>query len=140
AFTAGQEADEVRALWRAAHVKVLLDEQWLIALITPSAPKSPAPIPEKSQPPRERQSSTSNLPFQPTPFIGRETELTEIARILDIPACRLLTLLGPGGVGKTRPALAAAAAHAANFFDGVAFVSLTSVAVPGQIVSAIGES
>jgi predicted ATPase/DNA-binding SARP family transcriptional activator/Tfp pilus assembly protein PilF len=50
-----------------------------------------------------------NLPPQPTPFVGRETELAEIARLLRNPDCRLLTLVGPGGVGKSRLALEAAA-------------------------------
>ncbi len=45
----------------------------------------------------------SNLPQQFTPFIGRGDEIAEISRLLDDPACRILTLLGPGGIGKTRP-------------------------------------
>jgi hypothetical protein len=43
-----------------------------------------------------------NLPPQPTPFIGREPEITEIVDLLNDASCRLLTLLGPGGIGKTR--------------------------------------
>lgn len=50
----------------------------------------------------------SNLPVTITPFLGREMELLEIATRLQDPACRLLTLVGPGGIGKTRLALAAA--------------------------------
>jgi WD40 repeat protein/predicted ATPase len=78
------------------------------------------------------------LPFQPTSFIGRDAELAEIATMLSDPACRLLTLLGPGGIGKTRLAIQVAAGHTATFADGVAFVALTSVGTPSQIVSAIG--
>src|SRR5262245_15486171 len=52
--------------------------------------------------------TTHNLPSQPTPFIGRQDELTEITRLLADPACRLLTLVGPGGIGKTRLATEAA--------------------------------
>jgi hypothetical protein len=46
-----------------------------------------------------------NLPAQTTPFIGRETELAAVARLLTDPDVRLLTILGPGGMGKTRLAL-----------------------------------
>ncbi|MBE7554248.1 MAG: hypothetical protein HS126_24560 [Anaerolineales bacterium] len=68
-----------------------------------------------------------NLPPQLTPFIGRETELAQIAELLANPACRLLTLVGPGGVGKTRLALAAAEAQIEAFRDGVRVVSLAGV-------------
>ena len=59
--------------------------------------------------------SPHNLPTQSTPFIGRASELTEITQLLADPACRLLTLVGPGGIGKTRLALRAAHAQIANF-------------------------
>ena len=81
-----------------------------------------------------------SLPSQSTAFVGRSAELTAVARRLADPGCRLLTLLGSGGIGKTQLALAVAAAHTATFADGVAFVALASVGSPDQIVSAIGES
>jgi predicted ATPase len=80
------------------------------------------------------------LPFQPTSFIGRGLEVTQIASLLGDPACRLLTLLGPGGIGKTRLALAVAATQTAAFADGIAFVALASVNTPNQIVFAIGDA
>jgi predicted ATPase len=86
------------------------------------------------------QRAPIGLPFQPTPFIGRDAELAEIARILGEPACRLLTLLGPGGIGKTRLAIEAVTQQAGAFADGVAFVALASVGTPSQIVSAIGDT
>ena len=89
---------------------------------------------------RAEQKLTSSLPFQPTTFVGRSAELAAIARLLANPACRLLTLHGPGGIGKTRLALAVAASEAAAFPDGVAFVALASISMPSQIVSAIGEA
>ena len=52
--------------------------------------------------------SGNNLPSQPTTFIGRETEIAEIIALLAKPDCRLLTLVGPGGIGKTRLALTVA--------------------------------
>ncbi len=64
------------------------------------------------------------LPADSTPFVGREEELTQIERLLAGPDCRLLTIVGPGGTGKTRLAIQAARMHAAHFRHGVVFVSL----------------
>ena len=72
------------------------------------------------------------LPFQPTSFVGRGRELTEIGRLLANLAYRLLTLLGLGRIGKTRLASEVAVAHTADFADGVAFVQLASVQAPHQ--------
>src|SRR5437868_6395108 len=52
-----------------------------------------------------------NLPLQLAPFIGRENELAQLAERLADPDCRLLTVLGPGGIGKTRLAIEAASAQ-----------------------------
>ena len=81
-----------------------------------------------------------NLPPQSTPFIGRENELAQIADRLDDPACRLLTLVGPGGIGKTRLALQAASDRVGDFADGVYFVSLTPVGATSLIASAIANA
>ena len=68
-----------------------------------------------------------NLPAQLTTFFGRETELTRIAARLNNPDCRLLTLVGAGGMGKTRLALEAAKHVLNSFRDGVYFVPLASI-------------
>jgi predicted ATPase/DNA-binding SARP family transcriptional activator/Tfp pilus assembly protein PilF len=81
-----------------------------------------------------------NAPFQPTSFIGRRAELEQIAVSLADPACRLLTLLGPGGVGKTRLALEAAALANPDFADGVIFVPLAGVAQPELLPDAIAAA
>jgi predicted ATPase/DNA-binding SARP family transcriptional activator len=84
-----------------------------------------------------------NLPAQLTPFVGRTNEVEQIVHRLSDPDCRLLTLVGPGGIGKTRLALKAAQqllaepADATPFVDGIFFVSLVSVATPAAMVSAI---
>jgi predicted ATPase/class 3 adenylate cyclase len=69
-------------------------------------------------------SRPNNLPTQPTELIGREVELVEIKSLLDTAGVRLLTLTGPGGTGKTRLALQAAAELIDRFNDGVFFVDL----------------
>lgn len=82
--------------------------------------------------------SPAPLPQQPTTFIGRDRELDEIAALLADPACRLLTLVGSGGIGKTRLALQAAAHHQPHFADGAAFVALTAIDSPDFLPAAIG--
>jgi predicted ATPase len=79
------------------------------------------------------------LPLASTRFIGREAELAQIEDYLDTPNCRLLTLIGPGGVGKTRLAYQAAASKAADFASGVCAVPLSGVASPGYLLSTLAE-
>jgi DNA-binding SARP family transcriptional activator len=69
-----------------------------------------------------------NLPPDPTPFIGREPELAQVAARLADPDCRLLTVLGPGGIGKTRLAIQAARDEAGRFAHGACFVDLAPIA------------
>ena len=83
---------------------------------------------------------TDNLPLQETPFIGREGELSQIADRLADPTCRLLTLVGPGGIGKTRLALQAAVEAVDTFADGVYFVPLTPVGATAFIASAVASA
>jgi hypothetical protein len=80
---------------------------------------------------------TANLPRQFTPFVGRDQELAEITRLLADPACVLLTLLGPGGAGKTRLAIEAASRMATEFGDGIYFVPLQAVEATELLVTAI---
>lgn len=81
----------------------------------------------------------SGLPLDVTPFVGREAELRRIAALLDEPDCRLVTLVGPGGIGKTRLAVRAAAAGGA-FRDGVRFIALAGVAEPGLLPVTIADA
>ncbi len=82
---------------------------------------------------------STNLLSQPTPFLGRRRELEAILQRLDDSDCRLLTLVGPGGIGKTRLAIQAAQHKVQIFPDGVFFVSLDIVNSPELIVSHIAN-
>jgi predicted ATPase len=96
---------------------------------------------DASFPPLKSLNQT-NLPVQPTPLVGRERELAEVVALLG--SSRLLTLTGPGGAGKTRLALQAAAEVVEAFDDGVWFVPLSALAevelVPSSIATSVGAS
>ncbi len=79
-----------------------------------------------------------NLPAEPTPFVGRRDELVEIKQRL--VETRLLTLLGPGGIGKTRLALKAAREAVGDFEDGCFFVPLAPIRSVDHIVQTIAEA
>lgn len=80
------------------------------------------------------------LPAQPTSFVGRAAELAEIGALLRQPACRLITLLGPGGIGKTRLALQAAEESRPLFPDGVCWVALAALADPAYLLDSIAHA
>ena len=73
------------------------------------------------------------LPVAPTPLVGRRTELAELSALLLDPAHRLITVTGPGGVGKSTLALAAAAETNFAFLDGVLFAPLMAIAQPDDL-------
>ena len=77
----------------------------------------------------------SNLPAQTTLLFGRERELEEVRALLRREGVRLLTLTGPGGVGKTRLGVEAAAGLLGDFEDGVCFVPLGAVAEAEQVAA-----
>jgi predicted ATPase/DNA-binding SARP family transcriptional activator len=81
-----------------------------------------------------------NFPALPSSFIGRQIELAEITARLANPACRLLTLTGPGGIGKTRLAIQAAAAQQPAFAGGIYFVPLAPVSSPDFLIPTLAES
>ena len=86
------------------------------------------------------EAGMKNLPLPRTSFVGRASELEAIDRLLEDPGCRLLTLVGPGGAGKTRLALEAAARRVDRYPHGVHFVPLASVASPEFLAPALAES
>src|SRR5512143_170160 len=85
-------------------------------------------------------SSKTNLPILPTPLIGREREVEQLVQLLQDPQCRLLSLVGPGGIGKTRLAIETATQLQDFFADGVYFVPLASANSTRFIVPAVADS
>jgi len=80
------------------------------------------------------------LPVPLTPLLGRQAEVAEVCTLMRRPDVRLVTLAGPGGVGKTRLALDVAANLAEDFASGVAFVSLAPVADAGLIETVLARA
>jgi predicted ATPase/class 3 adenylate cyclase len=101
-----------------------------------SAPELPSEFP----PLRTLEAYRNNLPLQPTPLIGRENEVSEVCDLLGGEATRLLTLTGPGGIGKTRVALQAAADLLEDFTDGAFFVPLATLTEAELFFSAVAET
>ncbi len=96
-------------------------------------------LPARFPPLRSLDALATNLPAELSSFVGRESELRELAELLD--GTRLLTLTGAGGVGKTRLALQLAAEQADRFADGVWLVEMAGLGdpdlVPQQVASAL---
>lgn len=86
------------------------------------------------------QALKSNLPTQLTSFIGREQEMAQACTLLRRPDLRLLTLTGPGGVGKTRLALQVASDVLDDFADGVYFISLAPISDPALVIPTIAHT
>ena len=84
-----------------------------------------------------------NLSPQPTPFVGRNADLEALGALISDPDKRLITIVGSGGMGKTRLAIAAAEhqlVHGGAFVDGVYFVPLAPICSPDEIVPATAEA
>ena len=130
-FLAGNEAEEIRALWRAAHRKVLLDELWLQALLSQQALPLVDVATEQTRDPDVM--STPSVGGEPRvdwgdaldvpTFYGREEELDVLTRWVGEQRCRVVSVLGMGGIGKS--ALAVTLMHqVARQFEVVIWRSL----------------
>ena len=91
-------------------------------------------------PPISSAKPVHNLPVSLTPFVGREAEMAAIGERLQDPEGRLLTLVGPGGIGKTRLAVEVASAQVESYADGVFFVSLAPLRSPDAIVPTVARA
>ncbi len=96
-------------------------------------------LPAEFPPLKTLDTHHNTLPLQPTSLIGREPEVAEISALLKHPEMRLLTLLGPGGIGKTRLAIAVAAQMRSFFVGGICFVGLAALSDPQLVVSTIAR-
>jgi hypothetical protein len=97
-------------------------------------------LPEEFPSLRTLDTYRNNLPAQPTPLVGREREVSAICERLRSPEVRLLTLMGPGGTGKTRVGLQAAAELIEEYEGGVFFVPLATVADPALVASTAAQA
>jgi predicted ATPase/class 3 adenylate cyclase len=96
-------------------------------------------LPSEFPPLRTLETHTNNLPLQATPLIGREREVEAVCGLLRSPETRLLTLLGPGGTGKTRVGLQVAAELVDDFEDGVFFVPIAAITDPTLVAPTIAR-
>jgi predicted ATPase len=94
----------------------------------------------RNQFPPLRSLDRGRLPVEPVALVGRRAELDELVRLLGEERCRVVTLTGPGGIGKTSLAVAAAAELLESFDDGVALVELAAIRDPGLVLPTIAES
>src|SRR5829696_7639284 len=114
-------------------LKDLFRPERVFQLLSPELPTSFPPL-------KTLDARMNNLPAQPTPLVGRERELGEVRDLLRAEGVRLLTLTGPGGIGKTRLGLQVGAELLDEFEDGVFFVALATITEPALVPSAIAEA
>jgi predicted ATPase/class 3 adenylate cyclase len=112
----------------------LLEPERVYQLLHPDLPVEFPPL-------KSLEHRPNNLPRQPTPFLGREREVGEVVSLLRKDDVQLVTLVGPGGTGKTRVGLQVAAELSEEFADGVFFVPLASLSdsdlVPQAVAGAL---
>jgi predicted ATPase/DNA-binding SARP family transcriptional activator len=138
---AGQAGDQRAALDIYARFRRTLRRE--LGLAPTAATQRRAEALERLEPPatetrsRAAAGPPTGVPAPTSSFVGRDAELAEITRLLAQPACRVLTLTGPGGVGKTRLAMQAATALASRYPRGVAFVEVETVASETALMEAI---
>jgi predicted ATPase/class 3 adenylate cyclase len=113
-------------------LKDLSRPERIFQLTTPALPSEFPPL-------KTLESHTNNLPLQATPLVGREREVESVCGLLRSSETRLLTLLGPGGTGKTRVGLQVAAELADDYEDGVFFVPIAAITDPTLVAPTIAR-
>jgi predicted ATPase/class 3 adenylate cyclase len=114
-------------------LKDLFRPERVFQLVSPDLPSEFPPL-------RTLDAYRNNLPLQPTPLVGREKEVSEVRDLLRGEETHLLTLTGPGGIGKTRLALQAAADLLDGFSDGTFFTPLATLTEAQLFLPAVAES
>jgi non-specific serine/threonine protein kinase len=94
----------------------------------------------QAQPGTDLRAGVDHLPVPPTPFVGRRSELDSLATLLATPSCRLVTLVGPGGIGKTRLSLQVAARVREAHPDGVYLIELAALSDPALVARAAASA
>ncbi|HEY2281582.1 MAG TPA: DUF4062 domain-containing protein [Streptosporangiaceae bacterium] len=110
---------------------VLLSERFAVAAAGRAAAATPA---------RAGAHGFRPLPVSLTSLLGREQDIDEVTRLIERPDVRLVTLTGPGGVGKTRLAVALGERLRAQYTAGTVYVPLDTVTDPGAVLTAIGRA
>ncbi len=123
---------ELRDLGRH-RLRDIKDEEHIFQVVVPGLVNQFPPI--KSMSPR-----VTNLPAQLTSFVGRSEDVNEVCRLLRLPNVRLLTLLGAGGIGKSRLSLQVGTNLQDEFEDGTFFVALAPVSRPEAIIEVIAQT
>jgi uncharacterized protein DUF4062/AAA domain-containing protein len=121
---------------------VLLSERFAAAGTTPAQPPTAIPAPTGDLVPASSPKTWGSraLPVSTTSLIGRERAIDEVARLIAQNGARLVTLTGPGGIGKTRLALATGERLKDRFDAGVVFVPLAAVTQPVLVLAGIGQA
>jgi transcriptional regulator with XRE-family HTH domain len=111
AFAAGREVEEIRAFWQAAHQKILLDELWLAELLSQQHPPSPFATPQPIKQTIARDQAVAQSAGGPRvdwgdalavpTFYGREREMALLSEWVVQERCRVVSVLGLGGIGKS---------------------------------------
>jgi predicted ATPase/transcriptional regulator with XRE-family HTH domain len=101
---------------------------------------SPSPDSSAAAPDPQPVTRSNQIPLQPTPLVGRESELAAMKNLFDDPQCRLLTLTGMGAIGKTRLAIEFASRQLPSFPGGIYYVPLTSIKSADAIIPGIAAA